>query len=147
MWKKRKYGGFIKRGSALVSFALLTSISHGSEPTEILEFLDCETQFTIEEGYSYPIKLKQFSKFQIGKKIKQDIFQFDFLIDSMFKFPTKNTSNRVTPRTSKSEKLICYTDYLPETMSYLYENAKNSRSDVLLYLFYDNDYKTNIFIK
>lgn len=138
MWKTKIF---------IVIITNIPFICKSNDINNTFDFLDCETPFVIEKKFNYSVKLKMFSKFQLGKKTKQDIFQFDFLIDPMFRFPTENTEKKFIPSISKSETLICYTDYLPDNIHYLYESAKNNNRDISLYFSNEENYRITIFSK
>lgn len=148
MWNQRRTEKRNKHWKIGLIFFLFPILSNAGEPTERLEYLTCEVPFKIKTGFEYPIKLNQFSKFQIGKKIRQDIFQLNFSIDSEFRFPKDNNQVRFVPHFSGYETLKCFTDKLPETLSYLYEDAKNNNPNVSIYFSKEKEgFVSNIFIK
>lgn len=130
-----------------VAFILLFFISSKvlSKETETIEMLSCSEFASFDTQFSYPVKIRGFSSFNL--KNGDTIYQFDLNIDPTFKFPRGNQKESYAPNYSGYKDISCFSDTKPELLSYLFEDARKDESYINLYLYEDYFKKIDIIIE
>jgi hypothetical protein len=126
-------------------FLFFISSQAFSKETETIEMLTCSEFPPFDKRFSYPVKIRGFSSFNL--KNGDTIYQFDLNIDPSFKFPRENQKEAYVPSYSVYKDVSCFSDIKPELLSYLFEDARKDESYINLYLYEDYFKKIDIIIE